>query len=82
MLKAVKLSDICGNVKPIAPEASMHARAKGPGGMTEEHSPVSMFQHWGHQAACGDRAYTAGGSAFEQILALETGAQDELVEPA
>ena len=76
MPKGVRLSAICGNVRPIAPEASIHNRAKGPGGRTEEHSPASMRQPWGHAAACGDRAGTAPGSAIAQIQALETGAWD------
>ena len=79
--KGLQLSSICGNVNPIAPEADIHTRVKGPGGRTEEHSPASMCQPWGHPAACGDRAHSACGSAFEQIQEVETGASpDELLE--
>ncbi len=76
------MSAICGNVYPVAPEMAIHSRAKGPGGRTKsERSPVSMNQHWGHPACCGDRSYTASGSGFAFLQAQAEGRADELIDP-
>ena len=59
----INLSEICGNVRPIAPEINLHGWR-------------ATRQPWDHEACVGDRAFTARGSGFTEIEKTYEGLTD------